>query len=127
MVATSRPSITLRSRMSALAGWWAAGLEIPAKAFPSMRFTMRQLPTRHPSKPPTCHFCQCLDANRAAYHLLVPAKNDWVFMRRGLIVVIRFTLPLLFVFPFVFPPLRAQTSLPDHPQSQQPLPDSPRP
>jgi len=48
-------------------------------------------------------------------------------MRHEMMVVTRFTLPLLFVFPFVFPPLRAQTSLPDHPQPQQPLPDSPRP
>ena len=44
-------------------------------------------------------------------------------MRHRLIAVIRCTLPLLFAFPLL--PLRAQTSLPNHPQPQQSLPDAP--
>jgi len=40
-----------------------------------------------------------------------------------MIVVIRFTLPLLLVFLLL--PLLAQTSLPDHPQPQPSLPDAP--
>ena len=52
---------------------------------------------------------------RAVYHL--------VFMYHNLGDVIRCLLPLLLVFPL--PPLRAQTSLPDHPQPQQSLPDAP--
>jgi hypothetical protein len=46
-------------------------------------------------------------------------------MHRRMILVTRFTLPLLCVFLFL--PLRAQTSLPDHPQPQPPLPDGPKP
>ena len=42
-----------------------------------------------------------------------------------MMAVIDFTLPLLFVFLFL--PLRAQTSLPDHPQPQQSLPNAPQP
>ena len=52
---------------------------------------------------------------RAIYHL--------VFMHPTLIVVIRCSLTLLLAFPLF--PLRAQTSLPDHPQPQQSLPDAP--
>jgi hypothetical protein len=44
-------------------------------------------------------------------------------MRRSLIVVIVRSLPLLLAFPPS--PLRAQTSLPDHPQPQESLPDAP--
>jgi hypothetical protein len=44
-------------------------------------------------------------------------------MRNRVMVVIRFTLPL--VFAFVPIPLQAQTSLPDHPQPQPSLPDAP--
>ena len=44
-------------------------------------------------------------------------------MRHRLIVIIRCTLSLLFTLPFFY--LRAQTSLPDHPQPQQSLPDAP--
>lgn len=44
-------------------------------------------------------------------------------MRHRLIVIIRCTLSLLFTFPLFS--LRAQTSLPDHPQPQQSLPDAP--
>jgi hypothetical protein len=40
-----------------------------------------------------------------------------------MIAVVRFALPLL--LGFLFLPLRAQTSLPDHPQPQQSLPDAP--
>src|SRR6201987_2857016 len=53
--------------------------------------------------------------HRAVYHL--------VFMYHNFGDVIRCLLPLLLVFPL--PPLRAQTSLPDHPQPQQSLPDAP--
>src|ERR1700740_578623 len=52
---------------------------------------------------------------RAIYHL--------VFMHPTLIVVIRCSLTLLLAFPLF--PLRAQTSLPDHPQPQQSFPDAP--
>ena len=44
-------------------------------------------------------------------------------MRHRVMVVICFTLPLLFAFLPL--PLRAQTSLPDHPQPQPSLPDAP--
>jgi hypothetical protein len=44
-------------------------------------------------------------------------------MRNGMMVVIRFTLPLLFASSLL--PSRAQTSLPDHPQPQPSLPDAP--
>src|SRR4051812_37297518 len=44
-------------------------------------------------------------------------------MRHRMSFVIRFTLPLLFAFLFL--PLRAQTSLRDHPQPQPSLPDAP--
>jgi hypothetical protein len=44
-------------------------------------------------------------------------------MSRRLIAVIRWSLPLLLAFPDS--PLHPQTSLPDHPQSQQSLPDAP--
>ena len=44
-------------------------------------------------------------------------------MRNRVMVVIRFTLPLLFAF--ILLPLQAQTSLPDHPQPQPSLPEAP--
>ena len=44
-------------------------------------------------------------------------------MRHRIIVVIRFTLPLLFVLLFLL--LRAETSLPNYPQPQSSLPDAP--
>jgi hypothetical protein len=44
-------------------------------------------------------------------------------MRNGMMVVVRFTLPLLFAFCTVLS--RAQASLPDHPQPQPSLPDAP--
>ena len=44
-------------------------------------------------------------------------------MRNRVMVVIRFTLPLLLAF--ILLPLQAQTSLPDHPQPQPSLPDAP--
>jgi len=50
------------------------------------------------------------------------AIYDLVFMHCKLIAVIR-SLPLLLAFPVSS--LRAQTSLPDHPQPQQSLPDAP--
>ena len=46
-------------------------------------------------------------------------------MCNAIMVVLRSILPLTFIFLFL--PLHAQTSLPDHPQPQQPLPDAPQP
>src|SRR5258705_8799745 len=50
------------------------------------------------------------------------SEDGRVHMRQRMIVVFRSTLPLLFALLL---PSGAQTSLPDHPQPQQSLPDAP--